>query len=200
MPRAGGQGLGLQPTVLGSHREGRTCLASNQQSASTHWGPPRGAGQGASSQELLGTTAWESPSWSDRARGLARSWRRGGSRPEGGCAAGRGHCPCEGQRQERAGCVLRMGRSRQTWLGPGCPEQWGRPDAAGRRPAGFSWLPAHTAPRQAARGGLGSQPLSCQLDQSGVRGGGGPAQGVSGLPGPHQAPARCSRREAGSRP
>lgn len=66
---------------------------------------------------------------------------------------------------------------------------WGSRDS---RPTGL--------PDRRPGGGLGSQPLSCQLDQSGVRGGGGPAQGVSGLPGPHQAPVHCSRREAGSRP
>lgn len=84
------------------------------------------------------------------------------------------------------------GRSRQTWPGPGRPEQWEQPAAAGHRPVESSWLPAQTAPRHAALGGvlhsLGAWPLSCQPgpELGGTEGTGQPCPGALGLPSPCQ--------------
>ena len=118
-----------------------------------------------------------------------RRWEWAGG--QAGNGEGRGHCLGKGQRQECAGRVPR--EEPPDLAEPGRPEQREQPAAAGHGPVESSWLPAQTAPRHAALGGvlrsLGAWPLSCQPgpELGGTEGTGQPCPGALGLPSPCQA-------------
>lgn len=87
-------------------------------------------------------------------------------------------------------------RSRQTWPGPGCPEQWEQAAEAGRRPTESLWLSAQTCGPGGVLRSLGDWPPGCQPgpELRGTEGTGQTCPVALGLPPPHYMPIQPGRK------